>query len=143
MIVVDDHLLLDALAGTISTQLQVVLASNDVATTLSWYYRLARAIGSVRTDGSLTRCFTDLTESKRAEIRRVLGQLPLSIAIVEARTAVPVMVGVTGATRSKLLTAEAVTTGPVLDADIAVGVESSLLREAAEIAHVVAHYVGQ
>ena len=68
---------------------------------------------------------------------------PLSIAVVEARTAVPVMVGVTGATRSNLLTAEAVATGLILDADIAVGVESSLLREAAEIAHLVAHYVRQ
>jgi hypothetical protein len=53
VIVVDDRLLFEILAGTETPDLAEI-AVGGVATPFSWYYRLSRAISSGRVDGS--RC---------------------------------------------------------------------------------------
>jgi hypothetical protein len=40
VIVVDDQLLLEILAGTLSATADQVLGDHDIATTLSWHFRL-------------------------------------------------------------------------------------------------------
>ena len=60
MIIVDDRLLFDVLAGTESPEL-LDRARGGVATTFSWYYRLARAIATGRIEGSLSRHYGDLS----------------------------------------------------------------------------------
>jgi hypothetical protein len=94
VLVVDDHILLDVLAGSASPEADELLGSNDVATTLSWYFRLGRAVHSS---------------------------------------------AITEVTRANLLTADAVATAVILDAEIAVSVATPLLEEAAAIAHVRVH----
>ena len=130
MIVVDDHLLLDVLDATIRPQLADLLLGHEIATTPSWYFRLARAVASERTEGSLTRRFADLAAQHRRQLQTALASLPDSIALVDARIAITVMVAVSEATRANLLTAEAIATSLIFDANIAVSIASPLLADA-------------
>ena len=76
MIVVDDRLLFDVLAGTESVEL-LQAASGGVATTFSWYYRLARAIATGRIEGSLSRHYGNLTAERQRHIAE--GHRPESL----------------------------------------------------------------
>jgi hypothetical protein len=93
-------------------------------------------VNSDRTHGSLSRRFAALGDHKRSEIQSSLSRLPVSIVLVDSRSLVPVMVAVSDATRANLLTADAIATALILDADIAVSVATPLLSEAAATAHV-------
>ncbi len=136
MIVVDDQLLLDVLAGTTSQAAERALGDHAIATTLSWYFRLARALNSDRTHGSLSRRFAAIGDERRADIQSSLSRLPEAIVLVDSRSLVPVMVAVCDTTRANLLTADAIATALILDAGIALSVATPLLDEAALTAHV-------
>ncbi len=103
MIVVDDQLVLEILAGTTSTHANRVLGDHDVATTLSWYFRLSRAVNSARTQGSMSRRFADLNDERRGTIQAALLRLPTSIRLIDSRQLVPVMVAIADATRRQFI----------------------------------------
>ena len=141
MLVVDDHLLLDVLAGTLTDSFRQLLGEHEFATTPSWYYRLSRALASQRTQGSLTRRFAELAAGKQRQLETALTLLPSTVAMVDARIAVPVMVAVAEMSRANLLTAEALAAALILEAEIAVSTESAVLLEAAKAARVAVHLV--
>ncbi len=126
MIVVDDRLLLGILAGQESEPLLAARAGG-VATTMSWFYRLSRAIAAGRGTGALSRAFGVLTTAQQAAVVSLVNELPDEIVTLDPRTIVPVMSAVSTIAPANLLTTEAVATALVLDADIAVSVASDLL----------------
>lgn len=128
MIVVDDALLLGALAGSAP---RPALAS-DVATTGSWYWRLTRAVLDDRSTGSLSRDFDRLPAEDQQRVREGLLSLPNEIGLLSFRRLVPIMAALDSVRRLNLLTAEAVAAAVVLDADIAVTTRSPLLDDAYE-----------
>lgn len=136
MIVVDDHLLLDILAGVPSTEADEHLGNQSIATTLSWFYRLGRALDSSRSQGSLSRRFDKLDPDRRVMLRESMIRLPANIHLVETRSLVPVMIAISNTTRANLLTADALATALTFDASIAVTTNSPLLLEAALTVHV-------
>jgi hypothetical protein len=129
VIVVDDHLLLDILAGVPSIEADKHLGNESIATTLSWFFRLGRALDSSRSQGSLSRRFSDLTPDRRTMLRESMIRLPENIHLVETRTLVPVMIAISNTTRANLLTADALATALTFDPSIAVTTNSPLLLE--------------
>ena len=135
MIVVDDRLLFEILAGTENTQL-VELAAGGVATTFSWYYRLARAVSTGRVDGSLTREFASLSDARRTYVHGLLENLPDTIEILHPRDLVPSMSAIAALTTVNFLTAEAISTSMILASPVVVSTRSALMDRAAAIAGV-------
>ena len=135
MIVVDDRLLFGILARKPSPAFEA-LASNGVATTSSWYFRLARAIATGRAEGSLSRLMNDLNESERQIVRTSLGTLPPSVETLTPRVVVPLMAAIASATTANFLTLEALAVAIALDATIVTATNSPLLESAARLIHV-------
>ena len=135
MIVVDDRLLFEILAGTESAQL-IELAAGGVATTFSWYYRLARAVSTGRVDGSLTREFASLSDARRTYVHGLLENLPDTIEILHPRDLVPSMSAIAALTTVNFLTAEAISTSMILASPVVVSTRSALMDRAAAIAGV-------
>lgn len=134
MIVVDDQLLFDLLADEQPDNL-IENAGQGVATTFSWYYRLARAIAADRIEGALSRRFAGLADNRQSQVRSQLDDLS-TIEIVGAKELVPVMSALATVTSVNLLTADAVATALILDAPILVSTRSELLNRAAAVAGV-------
>lgn len=134
MIVVDDHLLFDLLADEQPQEL-LNAAGEGVATTFSWYYRLARAIATSRIEGSLSRRFAGLGEDGQSRVKAQLDDLS-NVEIIGAKELVPVMSALATVATVNLLTADAVATALVLDAPILVSTQSALLDQAAAVAGV-------
>ena len=135
MIVVDDVLLFDVLAGIESPEFQL-LAAEGIASTFSWYYRLARALSTGRVDGALSRRFAVLSDARRTHIRGLLDDLPDRIELVHQRFLVPPMSALASVMLVNLLNAEAVATALILDASIVVTTDSALLGRAAGVASI-------
>ena len=135
MIVVDDQLLFGILAHKPSPALEE-LATNGVATTSSWYFRLARAIATGRAEGSLSRLMTDLNEAERHSVRTSLGTLPASVETLTPRITVPLMAAIASATTANFLTLEALAVAITLDATIVTATTATLLETAARLLHV-------
>ena len=135
MIVVDDQLLFGILARKPSLAFEA-LASNGVATTSSWYFRLARAIATGRAEGSLSRLMNDLNEPERQIVRTSLGTLPPSVETLTPRVVVPLMAAIASATIANFLTLEALAVAIALDATIVTATISPLLESAARLTHV-------
>ena len=64
-IVVDDHLLLDLLAGDPNGWLRAETEHSAVSTTAAWYYRLANAAHRGSGEGSMSRKLAGLPEDFR------------------------------------------------------------------------------
>ena len=135
MLILDDQLLLGILIGRESEQL-LAARSNGVATTMCWFYRLSRAIAAGSTTGALSRRVAALTAAHKAEVVRLVDELPPDILTLDPRTVVPVMSALSSVAPANVLTTEAVATALGLDADIAVSVRSDLLERTSDAARV-------
>ena len=141
MIVVDDTLLLAVLAGTASFPALGPDAA-DVATTGSWYWRLTRAVLDDRSTGSLTQAFNRLPGDDQRRVREGLLVLPAQIGLLSFRRVVPVMAALdSGRRRLNLLTAEAVASAVLLEADIATTTRSSLLDDTCQRLGIQVHLI--
>jgi hypothetical protein len=132
VIVVDDALLLVVLARTASDELTDALSAGRIATTGSWYWRLARALHDPASAGALSRAFNELPVQRQAAVIAFVGRLPAEIATPSLRRLVPVMAAIDVGRRLNLLTAEAVATAVVLEGSIAVTTQSSLMTHSCE-----------
>ena len=127
MILVDDHLLAKQLSG----ELPVATGPNDLATTCTWWWRLASAVTGSR-QGSLSRRLgADFAVDTVAV--EVLFTLPDRVAMIDRRDLVPNMARVAARYRLSLLAAEALVAAEALGADIVVGQDTPRLREAARV----------
>lgn len=110
--------------------------SSGVATTMCWFYRLGRAITAGSTTGELSGRFAALNTQQQAEVTRLINELPDEIVTLDLRVVVPVMSALSSVASANVLTTEAVATALVLDADIAVSVQSGLLDRTSEAADI-------
>lgn len=131
-VVIDDHLLLTALAGTESAALQEAMISQAVYTTGCWYYRLARASASGAGAGSLSGEFAALDLDRRSQAQASLERLPDAIGLLSSRTVVPVMAALRVKRQLNMLTAEALAVALVTGGRLLVSVESQLLAAGAD-----------
>jgi hypothetical protein len=131
LVVIDDAVLLDVLAGLASDEILEALQGNDVFTTGCWYYRLSRAVHSDRVGGSLSRHLGGLDVDRQVRVVAALDRLPDSIGLLSLRDLVPVMRALRVSRPLNLLNAEALAAALVLDAALVVSTDSPLLREAA------------
>lgn len=131
MIVIDDHTLVAVLAHQADPDLRRQLDRNEVFTTGSWYYRLARAVRDRESSGSLSRRVEDLAPEVRQDVMASLDSLPPYIGIQSPRLLVPIMAKVSADIRRlNHLNAEALASALVLGASIRVVVAPELLRSA-------------
>ena len=130
MIVVDDRLLFETLAGTQPDELTAA-AGDGIATTFSWYYRLARAVATRRIEGTLSRRFADLPVSRQSRVAARLDDLSDRVEIVGPKDLVPVMSALSTVVTVNLLTADALASAMILDAPILTTTRSGLLSDAA------------
>lgn len=128
MVIVDDDLLLDILAGTAPTELKT-----DIYTTGCWYYRLARAIHSSAVSGTLSRSFGQLDAGQQTKVLDALDELPSGVGLVSFRFLVPIMHQLDPSFRLNLLSAEALAAALLLDASIRVTTPNPMLAKAAEV----------
>ena len=99
-------------------------------TTSTWYYRLARAAHDPTFAGALSRRLEGLTDAPRAEVLDMLDALPDQIGLLSPRTLVPVMAKLSESVRLNHLGAEAVALAILVDASLLV-VASSVILEGA------------
>jgi hypothetical protein len=129
-LVVDDLLLLTALAGSASDELMAAMRGAELFTTSSWYYRLARASHDEGFSGALSSAIAALPPQEQALVRVSLEKLPASIGVVDARRVVPVMARLDVPRRLNFLAAEAVGSAALLGGAIRVTTESPVLASA-------------
>ena len=135
VIVVDDRLLFEVLSGTAAAEF-AERASDGIATTFSWYYRLSRALSTDRIDGSLTRQFASLSDDRRNYVHGLLEDLPATVEMLHPRDLVPSMSAIAALTSVNFLTAEAIGVSMILEAPILVSTQSALMTRAAAMAGV-------
>ena len=135
MIVVDDRLLFQVLAHKPSAALREHVAEG-IATTSSWYFRLARAMSSGRTEGALSRLMGGLDGAEERVVRSSLADLPDSVLTVDLRLIVPLMTTIASVSAANFLTLEALAVAITLDAAVATTTRSSLLESVAGLVHV-------
>lgn len=130
-VVVDDHVLLDVLAGNPPSKVAPDLVRGTLYTTGSWYYRLGRALHAGGVPGSLSTRLTALDPSIQQRVLDDLRELPDDVALVSPRVTVPVMIGLRVRRPLNLLNAEALAVAVVADATLVVTADSPLLRSGA------------
>ncbi len=140
--VIDDALLLATMAGTIPTELLAVHQAGDLFTSVSWYYRLSRAIHDRSFAGALSSSLTGLAPSRRSLVLAGIEALPDEIGIADLRVLVPVMTRLDVGRRLNFLTAEAVATAVTLDGAIWVTTSSVLMTDACRALSIDLHVVG-
>jgi hypothetical protein len=113
--VVDDQLLLLHLAGRDSWRPQ----GTEVATTASWWFRLARALER-RGSSSLSRLVNTFEPDDREHLTRAITRLPARIAVAHPRQIVPHAAALSARLGLNLLAAEALATALVVDGRIVV-----------------------
>ena len=96
------------------------MASGEVFTTGSWYYRLGRAVSAGPGTGALSGRFQALDDSVRRRVLTSLEDLPDQIGLLSLRVVVPVMQALTVTRPLNFLNAEALRAALLLDASIAV-----------------------
>jgi hypothetical protein len=131
VIVVDDHTLVAVLAEDADPELQRRADGNEVFTTGSWYYRVARAARDRDSSGSLSRRIESLPPEARQAVMASLDNLPPQIGLQSPRILVPVMAKLSSDIRRlNHLNAEALASALVLEAGIRVVVASEILQSA-------------
>ena len=130
-IVIDDHLLLEVLAGIESPALSEELRAGVVFTTGCWYYRLSRAVRAGSGAGSLSGRLAGLEPSQRDRALLGLQDLPSMIGLLSYRTLVPVMAALRVRRPLNMLNADALAVALVVDGAIRVRVLSALLSDGA------------
>jgi hypothetical protein len=111
VILVDDHVL----AAHIGGGRRVGPEGGALATTCSWWWRLAVATG------------------RRGAPAHAVDTLPASVLVLERRDLLPAMSRVARAFRLSLLAAEALVAAEALRADIIVGQDTPRLRQACRV----------
>jgi hypothetical protein len=139
--VIDDALLLAAMAGTIPTELVSVHQAGDLFSTVSWYYRLSRAVHDRSFAGALSSSLTSLAPSRRSLVLAGIEALPDEIGMADLRVLVPVMTRLDVGRRLNFLTAEAVATAVTLDGAIWVTTSSVLMTDACRALAIDLHVV--
>jgi hypothetical protein len=113
--VLDDHLLLLYLAG----HDQWLSPDHQVATTASWWFRLARARAR-QGGGSLSALIVGLSGNDRDRLQRDIRRLPGRITVAHPRRVVPHAAVLSDRHRLNHLAAEALATAVALDGRIVV-----------------------
>jgi hypothetical protein len=131
-LVVDDHLLLDLLAGSAPTWLTSELESSAVYTTSGWYYRVALAFQRGTGSGSLSGRLAVLDPEQAQRLVDTVAHLPDWVGLIGPRVLVPVMAALVLRRRPNWLTAEALAVALVTESTICVTVDAPLLRDGAE-----------
>lgn len=124
MIVVDDVLTLRML-----TNGALMLDTDAVATTCSWWWRLSSRLG--HRNGALDRRLERHHPLVRAALTRAVATLPERIVVPERRELVPAMVELAARYRVDLLAAEAVVAAEALDAELVVAQDVPAIRTVA------------
>ncbi len=106
-IVVDDHVLLDVLAGIESPALHEERGGGVLFTTGSWYYRLSRAVNAWYGERIAVRPTRRVLSSQRDRALAALQALPATIGLLSYRTLVPVMTALRVRRPLNMLNAEA------------------------------------
>ena len=135
MIVVDDHTLLAVLIGR-ARATQAPIHDEEVYTTGSWWYRLARAVQDPQFTGALSSKLAALQPDIRHVVVESLEELPQEIGVLPPRVLVPVMAALSRVGRFNHLHADALATAIVLPAPLRVVAASELLRSACSTLHV-------
>lgn len=135
-LVVDDHLLLDLLAGTAQGWLADEASQSAIYTTGSWYYRVASAADHGSGTGSLSGRISALPDEDQRAVRSRLGSLPDSIGLIGPRTLVPVMAALRTPRQLNHLSGEALAVAILTEPTIAVRTNSPPLRQACGALHV-------
>ena len=130
MLVIDDHLLLDILAGNATPPFADEASRSAMYTTSSWYYRVASAAEQGSGEGSLSGRISTLSDPDRQEVRARLLSLPDPIGMIGPRTLVPVMAALRTPRRLNFLSSEALAVAILTESSIAVRTDSPPLREA-------------
>lgn len=131
-LVVDDALLLSVLADGPPAEIRVALRQGVLFTTISWYYRLARATRDPAFNGKLSTAVASLPTRRQTLVDVALDDLPPHIGLLEIRRVMPVMRRLDTGRRLNFLTAEALAVAASIDAAIRVTTASPLLFAAAE-----------
>jgi hypothetical protein len=132
---VDDHLLVRALAGAAPAPVRRAHDEGRLWTTGIWYYRAVRALGSPRITGAITGELAKLAPSLQAAALRAVGRLPEDIGLLSFRDLAPSMARFSERHALNLLSLEALAAAASLDAQILVAAENdgpSLRRAAAD-----------
>jgi len=130
MLVVDDALLLAALARDVGPDLDEAVQRGEIFTTGTWYFRLSRATHDQTVMGALSSTVAALPPEQQARVLAGLDELPPQIGLLSLRRLVPVMGRLEIGRTLNLLTSEAVAAARTLDAAIQVTTETPLLRHA-------------
>lgn len=133
MIVVDDLLLLEVLAGVAGPASQAAFEAGEVFTTGSWYWRLASAVRTDRLEGALSRAFNELGIPEQQLVKDHLAELPSSIGLLDYRKLVPVMTAIDAGRPLNMLAADAVATAITINGTILVRTDAPLVRSAAQV----------
>lgn len=131
-LVVDDALLLSVLADAPPPEVRTALRQGVLFTTISWYYRLARATQDPAFNGKLSAALAALPTRRQSLVNAALDDLPPHIGLLDIRRIMPVMRRLDTGRRLNFLTAEAVAVAVSIDAGIRVTTESPLLAVTAE-----------
>jgi hypothetical protein len=130
--VVDGQLLLELMIGSPSRPLRMAIGDSDRYTTVSWYFRLARAADHGSTRGALSAPLHDLDPDAQLVVREQLGSLQAEYQLVPARDLVPAMAAL-GTTRSlNFLSADALATAILTESTILVRTHSPPLADACD-----------
>lgn len=124
MIVVDDHRLVAGLAAA------SLPTDGAVATTCSWWWRLASAVAGDR-HGVLSSRFAGLDPSQRRALRATIATLDARVVVLDLRALLPAMASLAREHAVNLLTAEAIVVADVLRADLVLGRDTPKVRDIA------------
>jgi hypothetical protein len=113
--ILDDHLLLLHLAGRDPWRSH----GTPVATTSSWWFRLARALER-RETGSLSRLVDTFDPDDKERLTRSITNLPARIAVAHPRQVVPQAAALAAGLGLNLLAADALATALVIRGRIVV-----------------------
>ncbi len=122
MVVIDDHLLLRALLGTVPLD----EPGRMLATTTTWWWRLSSAVRKEGPSRSLSTPFHGLGVEARGELLRTLDALPELLEVCDLRARLPLVADVAQLYRLNLLAAEALAMALLNDAEIHVAVDGRL-----------------
>ncbi len=131
MLVIDDALLLRAVAQTASAELVAAGRHGELFTTGYWYYRLARAVRQPQVAGALSSAMAELPDEARRRALAALDELPVEVGLLGLRSVVPTMVALQIGRQPNLLAAEALAVALLLGAEILVATDAPLIRDGA------------
>jgi hypothetical protein len=124
VIVVDDHLALRML-----TNGALMLDTNEVATTCSWWWQLSSRLS--RPHGALHRRLERHHPLLRAALTAAVAALPDRLVVPERRDLLPAMTELAARYRVDLLSAEAVIAAEALGAELVLGRDVPAIRTVA------------